>query len=607
MSAICTSRARWWAMLLMFAVSPLLPQAAPSLAQTTATNLIANPGFETNGSGWQRCGDATVIDALAPGVTPAMVHAGRYAMRIHYNTDDLSCGGEAFFDPVAQAGHAFTVPTDAQDLTISFWYSRIDDPWFELQPILGTSSDYAERAVSLSWVYEDELSGWNLYRTELTATELDAVRGRTINLFFSIFTTTAARSGDSPGAVANQAPGSYYIDDVRVVAGVERTAESPLPAALQSDGTRPIVYLSGALDGIARMNRDGSGGQMLYSGRAGSPLNPVWSSKGDRIAVLDNWLTPENNTNLQVIPAFITILSTVDANGGGLREIYRTAGLPGRRGTPTEEEIPALDVEIYSMDWSPGDDALALTLCSRNRDSTGATTDSICWAELISAATGDSIGKIEPAFRPNWGFNNRLLFEDTDAYQARPDGVWEVDLTQNPPVETLLVPGTGAQFAPSLRTDNWPVWSPDGTKFATVRDVAGLHYDDNGNTVFHDAIMLFERTQPVGEMLLLVDHGSEPTGLTWSPDGNYLLYNLTQGDATDIWWVEVASGLTGKVTNDGASIAANWRPACPTTPCNAQPTPTSTPPRTATPTATPGPGETPTTPSDSLYLPFVRR
>jgi Tol biopolymer transport system component len=155
-----------------------------------------------------------------------------------------------------------------------------------------------------------------------------------------------------------------------------------------------------------------------------------------------------------------------------------------------------------------------------------------------------------------------LLFENTVPTQTRDDGIWEVDFNTNPPTETLLVPGTGESPFPSFRTENWAVWSPDSTKFATVRDVAGYHYLSDGTRVFHETIMLFDRATLVGRSVLLVDHGTAPTGFTWSPDGNYLLYNLNNGDSVDIWWLDVATGATGKVTQNGASIAADWRPAC---------------------------------------------
>ena len=550
----------------------LLSAAHPLYAQGEEVNLIPDPGFETEEDPWQACGDATQVDAQLSGVTPAMVHSGRYAARIHYNTDVTTCGSP-FFQATAQLWQGFTVPDDAQDVTVSFWYSRVGATYFPLQPILGIDTGDSEADVALARVEVEELEGWNFYRTELNVEELEAVRGQSINLFFSIFTppgqSTRVANTSPNTSPTTSAPGSYYIDDVRVTTTIERTTTSPLPADLQGDGTRPLVYLNNS--GVARINSDGSGLQQLYAGLANSPLNPVWSSAGDRIAVLDNWLVPENNADPNVNPAFITILSTLNADGSNPQEIYRTNGIPGQRSTPVENEIPALDVQIRSMDWSPDDQSLALTICSNNRGLNGSTSDARCWVEIIGVVTGQSIRKIESAYRPSWSSDNRILFEDTDAYQNRADGIWETNLNTNPITERLVVTGTGAQSAPSLRTENWAVWSPDNTQFATVRDVAGYHYNANGTRAFHDAIMLFDRATLVGKSVLLVDHGTEPANLTWSPNGKYLLYSLFEGNNVDIWWLDVTSGKTGKVTTNGASIAANWRPACEGASCDPPP------------------------------------
>lgn len=548
-------------LLVLALLSTLAPAAQPLHAQGSATNLIANPGLETNNNSWQMCGDATLVDAQATGVTKAMVHNGRYAAAIHYDTDDRSCGGEAFFDPIAQIAQSFTVPADAQDLAISFWYSRIGDPLFQSEPSLGTNPEFSARDVVLSEVSVDELTGWNLYRTELSLEELEAVRGRTLNLYLAIFTSLGVTSSTANASPTTSAEGRFFIDDVRIVAAIERTTASPLPTDLQSDDTRPIVYLDAALGGVARMNRDGSDAKLLYAG-----LNPVWSSAGDRIAVLNQSLQPETTTDPRVNQARISILSTVNANGDDAQEVFRTSGTPGARGP--QDEVPALDVEIFSMDWSPDDKRLAVTICSRNRRSNGSESDAKCWVELIEVATGESLRKIEPAYRPNWGSDNHILFEDTDYYLDRENGIWEVDLTKNPPVEQLLVPGTGEQFDLTARTDNWAVWSPDNTKFVTTRDVAGGHLNNDGIWVNHEAIMLFARDDLIGELILLVDHGTEPSGLTWSPDGKYLFYNLIQGEGGDIWWLNVNSSATGKVTSNMASLAPNWRPDCPAEPCS---------------------------------------
>jgi Tol biopolymer transport system component len=281
-------------------------------------------------------------------------------------------------------------------------------------------------------------------------------------------------------------------------------------------------------------------------------------------------LEPEHTTDAEINPAFISVISTIGPNGGPPREIARTPGLPGRGPvvpTPGNTETPALDVQVFSYDWSPDDTRLALTICANNRWKNGQTSDATCWVELFDPRTGTRIRQFKPGYRPNWSTRNRILYEENDNYGDEPDGIYEVNPAASPPTKQLLVPGTGQQFRPSFYHDSWATWSPDGSRFATIRDVDGLHYDSQDKPVFHKAIMLFNRNELIGRMILLVDHGTEPAGLTWSPDGNFLLYNLSQGDAVDIWWLDVRNGQTGRLTRNGASIAPDWRARCPNPAC----------------------------------------
>jgi hypothetical protein len=114
-----------------------------------------------------------------------------------------------------------------------------------------------------------------------------------------------------------------------------------------------------------------------------------------------------------------------------------------------------------------------------------------------------------------------------------------------------------------------PIWAPDGQRFVTVRQSRSSHYVPappgdlvSGLRVNYE-IMLHTRATPnVPRMLLLTDHGQLRGRPAWSPDGSYLLYALANDASTavDIWWLDVATGATGRVTNDGASASAHWRP-----------------------------------------------
>ncbi|MBC8076598.1 MAG: PD40 domain-containing protein [Chloroflexales bacterium] len=528
--------------------------ATPARAQ--AANLLVNAGFENGLSSWSTCGTAEVVDAQSPGVTAAMVYAGRRALRLYYDLDDI-CGG-IITDPYGAAEQSFAIPADAADVTVSFWYSRVGNPIRPAKVSLAEPGGFGY----LTELDVENLSGWHLFRYELTLQQLERVRGKVVVLTLALEYGTG---GDVPQA---DNPG-FYLDDVRVAAAIERTAEAPRPADLKSDGLRPLVYLDAQLGGIARMNIDGTGAQLIYEGVT-TPLSPAWSQRGDRVAVAETWLTPEDNLDSKVNPAQISIIKVFNAGGGGARELLRTTGLPGYEPifpTPSDPRKPALDVRASYVTWAPNDQAIALSICAQNRYKDGDTSDPICWIELFDATTGASKGKFEPGFEPRWSTTNRILYNNDDAYKAKPQGIYEVDLGANPPNEQLLVPGTGKQFSPSFYTDRSPTWSPDGARFATVRKVDGFHYNEAGTFTVHYAIMLFDRNELIGRQILLADRGSAPDRLAWSPDGNFILYTIYQRESADIWWLDTRTGATGRLTTNGASAGADWRQRCPTPDC----------------------------------------
>jgi Tol biopolymer transport system component len=232
--------------------------------------------------------------------------------------------------------------------------------------------------------------------------------------------------------------------------------------------------------------------------------------------VIEEWLMPEDTSDVKVNNAFISIIKVFNANGGAMREILRTAGLPGFRPTvptPGDPERPALDVTASYVTWSPDDTTIATSICARNRYKNGATEDPKCWVALFEGATGKSKGKFDSAFAPRWSNTNRLIYTNEDSYSDKPQGIYEVNLAVNPPAEQLLIPGTGRRLEPSFYTDRSPNRSPDGSKFVTVRNVDGYHYEGK-EFIVHYAIMLFDRSELIGRQILMVDHGESPVNLT---------------------------------------------------------------------------------------------
>jgi len=519
------------------------------------TNLVPDPGFEDNaGAEWFACGDFSDVDGTASGVTDRMVHSGRYAIRLGSDGD---CDLASIFAPSSALWREVTIPSDAQAVTLSFWYSRIGNPVFDLQPTLRSNPFFATAGLILPGADPADLPGWHLYRVVLSPDDLATVRGQTLNLVFDVDIYS-----NNDGYHPDEADTGWYIDDVRLVAAEERTTESPRPAALNSDGTQPIAYVDAQLGGIARMQTDGSGRQLV--GIPNDALSPTWSSDGNRIAFIQADLVPRGNTNINVNPAIVGVISSVPAGGGTPVEITRTGGLPGQRGTPTETETPALDVRIRNMEWSPDDARIALTACSQQRGINGSVSDEICWVQVVNATTGAEIGKVEPGFRPSWSVNNEILFEETGGLNAQANGIWRAPASSlNAP--TLLIPSAEDDFGLSNTTDIQPTWSPDGSQFVTVRDVSGGQPEPSilGGYFYtrNKELFLTARDGTPIRTLLLVDHGTSLAGLTWSPDGDFLLYSLfNDAGGADIWWLEVATGATGRLTTNGASLAASWRP-----------------------------------------------
>ena len=115
-----------------------------------------------------------------------------------------------------------------------------------------------------------------------------------------------------------------------------------------------------------------------------------------------------------------------------------------------------------------------------------------------------------------------------------------------------------------------PAWAPDGRHYVTVRNAQGNRYveklaDDasfsalrvNRTIIFHDS-----QDPTAMRQLLYIDQGTLTSRPTWSPDGRYLLYvvQADNGESSDIWWLDVDTGVTGQVTNDGVSYEVDWQP-----------------------------------------------
>ena len=542
----------------------LLLSVAPAPRAAVAQELVQNGGFEDGSAPWSGCGGVDVVDRQSAGTTAAMVRTGRYAARVGGLSDD-SCGSVLNQFVLVQP---VTIPADAGDLTLSFWFSRLGP---DLDP---QGNSVADLSVSLSTdpffatalfdvVTHNVLRGWMPFRGHLAADDLAAVRGQTMYLRFAVSFT-----GDS-GI-------TYFVDDVSLVAADVRTQAEPLPPALAGDGSRPLVLLqqnpantSGLT--VVRLDTDGTKPQAIDTGSNHAPRIPRWAPDGSRIAVVDDDVFPRDNTVPASLKAHISRLSVLRPDGSGRHEIAATTGMTGTSGTPpfcippqcVDLPRPALDQVIKGVEWSPDGRQLAITICARSRYFWGESDDDLCRVAIVDATSGDVVrNDLDGWFRPDWSATGGVLFTGPARF---PDytirGVFQGDPSATPPGEQLILPAPTDLL---IGGDRLPTWAPDGRHFVTAREIRGYRYGANGFAYRSEAVLLHDRDDLENpHVLVIADQGGTSGAIddfTWSPDGRYVLYTLFEdADAANVWWLDVATGATGRVTDDGTSASVDWR------------------------------------------------
>ncbi len=546
--------------LIVLAMIPVLFTGQAN-ATTQAGNLLPSGDFESGGlTGWITCGGVRLVDVNA-GAKANEVHQGRYAMRLGYPTDG-SCGGALSRQLQATFG-GIQVPTDASNLTLSFWYSRIGafgENTFSWHLHMNLNSTDAGEYLSLGGsIQVDVAAGWNQARWELSPADAIKARGRTFEL--SLYFDGGLRAEDEL---------VYFIDDVQVLPAIVRTTLTiNLPAALRGDTTHALVAL-GDVNGanhVVRANLDGSGITSIYQASSGSLGIPRWSSNGTKVAVPVYTLQRETNDRPTTTWAQISTVNTLDVNGSNAREIYRTTGVQQLPGVPpgcraprtdcTAYETPAVDQQIGVLDWSPDSKRIAINPCSWQRFADGYRTDPLCRVDVLDATTGISTPVLNAGTGASWGRNNQLLHIYNGGLLSPDKGIYTANMATLPTTYTLVFAHKNPIYGCE---DVGATWSPDARHFVTMRFLPGKHYDAGGTARYNTALMLFD-TQDIHDprQLVLVDFGQNISTPRWSPDGRFILYTVqVSSTAVEQYWLDVTTSATGLLSKDIAY--ADWRP-----------------------------------------------
>jgi hypothetical protein len=564
------------------------PSAARAAQDTpsSADTLLPDGGFEDNGAGWLLCGGARVVDKQS-GATDQMVHSGQRALRIGAPSSSGDSCGNGALGPQQVAAQDITIPSDASDFTLSFWYAiRGDWPvgktWIHLSsaPYTLLGSTYLVDAIQM----DELMPGWHQYRANVRPADLERLRGKTLYLalYVQFSQPTSGSSWD------------MYFDDLRAVPFTERTSGAPLPSDLSGDGARPIVLLgpgtASGKTGVYRIDSDG-GNRARIADLDSTTVLPTWSPNGRQIAYKSGTISPETplDPNGDTFAALASRVHVMNADGSADRQIYAYPGLPGtkekprnclRNNTCTDVGTTALDALVTNIGWTPDSASIVSSTCRAGRwyNSDRSGSDGLCSIHVNPVPAAPNITTvidagliITDADGVSWNKANKLLFAAGPSIPKRAKGIWEGDLAAQPPVLERLYGWATAYGSSSLdlrsNPDTNPVWSPDGRYFVTYRQAASNHYEPVTDTVgglrvnYH--IVLNDRQNPSAQRaVLLVDHGRLISRPSWSPDGKYVIYTLFNdaGTNADIWWLNVQSGETGPITRDGLSFDADWLP-----------------------------------------------
>ena len=267
--------------------------------------------------------------------------------------------------------------------------------------------------------------------------------------------------------------------------------------------TTPKIAFSSTRDGnseIYMMNPDGSDLVNLTRDPA-RDHNPIWSPTGEHI-VFNSDRDGERDIYI------------MDANGKNVRKVFRKSAY---------REYPV---------WSPDGESIAYTQP---------------WAIYVASIDGDDVQQIaqtgwlggSPAWSPD---GTHILFTLTQAIHP---GSYQFQLVNlRTRAQKTIHPKAWLRMRDAA-------WSPDGEKIAFAH-IPILRRDVHKGTIYMMDRFGKELRQvvPVGR-----SRASMPV---WSPDGAELLYQRRDGDHTQLFKINLHTGISQKLTRRGVNYAADW-------------------------------------------------
>ncbi|WP_430909529.1 hypothetical protein [Maribacter sp. 2-571] len=343
-------------------------------------------------------------------------------------------------------------------------------------------------------------------------------------------------------------PIRLYIDDVKLSSEDETfTQPEPLPEGLQNyAGSSRILFLNDSNNTISSMEPNGQN----VVNHSQIPLEfinsiPQWYGSQE-ITMAQKTFNPANPGDLEIVPASGTDLFRYNLVTNDEEVVYQTIGDPGRfTFTNDPDNREAIDIEVRRTSWDLPNDRGALTVCGRSRNP-GFVSDDVCSINIVDTNDFSVINDELRGFNAVWSSRGQLAYYGSD-------GIYVADVNGASVNTELVHPQTGIGTL-MQEVD----WNPAGDQLVFAESAGGVTFL-NGALINMFTISTLDVNNGTITPLLNVDHGALITNLSWSPDGEYIVYTLSVSEnASQIWWLEVATGKTGPLTNTLNARYAYW-------------------------------------------------
>jgi len=340
------------------------------------------------------------------------------------------------------------------------------------------------------------------------------------------------------------------IDKIRVTYEKEFTQPEPMPESLLNyAGDDQILFVNSTKQVAGTMKPNGSN-MVTYENTVTENITsiPFWYDN-DHITVGRLVVNPPINTDATVLPASGTELYKYGLNSNLENLLFKTEGFPGRyEFDGSANNLDALNLTIRRAAWDPQRRRGALSVCGQNY-TFGFVSDDYCKIFIIDE-DGNVLNDETEGFSASWSPSGRLAYVlNGSLYVADVSGA---NVNSNKVHERVGI-------------NDVVDWSPDGTSLVFMQrggDV--LEFGDSSEWAY--SIKTLNLTTGKVTDHVLIDHGKAYPNLSWSKDGNYIIYSLFIPSEADpsrgndqIWWLELATGKTGPITNTINAYGGTFR------------------------------------------------